>query len=323
MYAKCTRFETAFFGNNESGKTTLIRRLTHDEFLPDYEETIITQVGVKLLDFKDKLDFPMYIRMFDTPGNAVSHLKDEETVFSNLDFVFVILDGTKVIHKEHVIAVNNYVVQRLREYNKKVRDKEQSNLKYREYLSKLTDEEIEDDGNFLSPDDLQDRSMPENRLKLQNDHLDIDEEDHLANSQIEHLHSENPGLSQHTIMNLRHESYKSNHSHREDIKDDASDIVNLYRKKQIKPAMMPAVFHIVTKKDLLAQEGLEDQMDRARALATEGVIDRYFFVSAKERDAEESGVKEMLEAINDRRLDMMREEQEERDSMRAVSQKSK
>jgi hypothetical protein len=163
--------------------------------------------------------------------------------------------------------------------------------------------------------------MPEHHLKLKNDHLDGDEEEErLDNSR---LHSENPGLSQHTIMNLRHESYKSNHSQREEMKDDASDIVNLYRKKQIKPAMMPAVFHIITKIDLLAQEGLEDQIDRARALSSEGVIDRYFFVSAKGRDSDENGVKEMLEAINDRRLDMMREEQEEKDSMRAVSQKSK
>lgn len=97
MYRKWNRVESAFFGNSQSGKTTLIRRLTHDEFLTEYDETIITQIGVKLVDFKDRLDFPMYIRMFDTPGNAISHLKDEQSVFENLDFVFVVLDGSKVL----------------------------------------------------------------------------------------------------------------------------------------------------------------------------------------------------------------------------------
>ena len=120
MYRKWNRVESAFFGNSQSGKTTLIRRLTHDEFLTEYDETIITQIGVKLVDFKDRLDFPMYIRMFDTPGNAISHLKDEQSVFENLDFVFVVLDGSKVLHKEHVIALNSYVIDRLRMYNKTV-----------------------------------------------------------------------------------------------------------------------------------------------------------------------------------------------------------
>ena len=120
MYRKWNKVESAFFGNSQSGKTTLVRRLTHDEFLIDYDETIITQIGVKLVDFKDRLDFPMYIRMFDTPGNAISHLKDEQSVFENLDFAFVVLDGSKVIHKEHVIALNTYVIERLRTYNKNV-----------------------------------------------------------------------------------------------------------------------------------------------------------------------------------------------------------
>mmetsp|Transcript_7041 Transcript_7041/g.6585 ORF Transcript_7041/g.6585 Transcript_7041/m.6585 type:complete len:92 (+) Transcript_7041:193-468(+) len=91
-------------------------------------------MGVKLIDFKDKLDFPMYLRLIDTPGNAVSFLKDEQSVFENLDIAFVVLDGSKVIHKEHVISVNNYVIQRLRTYNKKVIEKEKKSSEYKNYL---------------------------------------------------------------------------------------------------------------------------------------------------------------------------------------------
>lgn len=40
MYAQCTRYETALVGNNESGKTSFIRRLTNEEFDGEYEETI-------------------------------------------------------------------------------------------------------------------------------------------------------------------------------------------------------------------------------------------------------------------------------------------
>ena len=120
MYSHCVKVESAFFGNCRSGKTTLIRRLTHNDFLSEYDETAITQIGVKLVDFKDKLDFPMFIRMFDTPGNAISHLKDEQSVFESLDFVFIVLDGSKIIHKEHVLALNSYIIERLRTYNSKV-----------------------------------------------------------------------------------------------------------------------------------------------------------------------------------------------------------
>jgi len=79
--------------------------------------------------------------------------------------------------------------------------------------------------------------------------------------------------------------------------------------------MMPAVFHIITKKDLLSPEGLEDQIDRARILSNDGIIDNYFFISNKDF-TQESGIKEILESVNDRRLDLMREEQEALDSIR-------
>ncbi len=134
MYSKCSKIEAVLIGNNEAGKTTFVRRLTNEEFDPDYEETIIPQMGVKLIDFKDKLDFPMYLRLIDTPGNAISYLKDEQSAFENLDIVFVVLDGSKVLHKEHVISVNNYVVQRLRTYNKKVIEKENKSADYKSYL---------------------------------------------------------------------------------------------------------------------------------------------------------------------------------------------
>jgi len=297
-----------------------VKRLTHEEYEPEYEETIITQVGVKLIDFKDRLDFPLYLRMFDTPGNAVSHLKDEESVFKDLDFVFVVLDGSKVIHKEHVIAVNNYIIQRLRDFNTKVQKKEKESYEYHQYICKLIDEDPEDDGNFISPDELHERSAREGIRSMNNDALNVDEEEHQYNSNLDPNNSEaNMAASQHTVMNLRNETYKSQNSPRpESNKDNASDLGNIYNKtskKNIKTAMMPAVFHIITKKDLLSPEGLEDQTDRARVLSNEGVIDRYFFISSKDFTPE-SGIYEFLETLNDRRLDLLREEQEKKDSLR-------
>ena len=153
MYAKWNKVESAFFGNNQSGKTALIRRLTHNEFLINYDETIITQIGVKLVDFKDWLDFPMYIRIFDTPGNAISHLKDEQSVFEGLGFVFIVLDGSKVIHKEHVIALNTYVIQRLMTYNQAVIKKEKTNMNYRKYIHDLMNETWDDSGNLILPEE--------------------------------------------------------------------------------------------------------------------------------------------------------------------------
>ena len=279
MYSKCSKFEAALVGNNESGKTSIIRRLTNDEFDPEYEETIITQIGVKLIDFKDKLDFPLYLRLIDTPGNAVSHLKDEQSVFENLDFVFVVLDGSKVLHKEHVISVNNYIIQRLRAYNNKVIEKEKRKYEYKEYLHKLVDEEPDNSGNLIQEDDMY-GSVQEDLILRNRDKLDIDNQSEDPDNSylgVNNMQSNvNQGVSQNTIVNLRHDTYKSNHE--EDGKENVDDIVNMYKKK-IKIAMFPAVFHLITKKDMLSDEGLEDQVGRAKALKAEGIIDEFFFIS--------------------------------------------
>lgn len=280
MYSKCSKFEAALVGNNESGKTSIIRRLTNDEFDPEYEETIITQIGVKLIDFKDKLDFPLYLRLIDTPGNAVSHLKDEQSVFENLDFVFVVLDGSKVLHKEHVISVNNYIIQRLRAYNNKVIEKEKRKYEYKEYLHKLVDEEPDNSGNLIQEDDMY-GSVQEDLILRNRDRLDIDNQSEDQDNSylgVNNMQSDvNQGVSQNTIVNLRHDTYKSNHE--EDGKENVDDIVNMYKKKKIKIAMFPAVFHLITKKDMLSDEGLEDQVGRAKALKAEGIIDEFFFIS--------------------------------------------
>ncbi|CAI2374284.1 unnamed protein product [Moneuplotes crassus] len=317
MYSKCSKIESALIGNNEAGKTTFIRRLTNDEYDPDYEETIITQMGVKLIDFKDKLDFPMYLRLIDTPGNAVSFLKDEQSVFENLDIAFVVLDGSKVIHKEHVISVNNYVIQRLRTYNKKVIEKEKKSSEYKNYLCKLLDEESTGSGNLIPPDEMY-GSVQDDLLMPPRARLDIDDRSEDPDNSFNNDHSEvNHGMSQHTIVNLRQDTYKSRD---EENKQDADDIVNLYRNKKIKIAMFPAVFHIITKKDMLSDEGLEDQRDRAAALKAEGIIDEYFFISSKDVD-EVNGIFELLEGINDRRMEVMRQERDEKDSQ--ISSKGK
>jgi len=310
-YSKWSKYEAALIGNNEAGKTTFIKRLTNNIFDTEYEETIITQIGVKLIDFKDRLDFPLYLRMYDTPGNAVSHLKDEQTVFETLDFVFVILDGSKVLHKEHIVSINNYVIQRLMTYNRKWIDKANKNPEYKEYLHKLMDEEPDDSGPLLSPDDMY-GSVQDDLMARDRNRLDVDGRDDPENSLIAH----NNGMSQHTIVNLRQDTYKSNH---EDGKD-GDDIGNLYQKKKIKPAKFPAVFHIITKKDLLSDEGYEDQIGRARALKAEGIIDEFFLISCKDF-TDENGIQDLLEGINDRRLEVMKQEQDERDLIN--SQKSK
>ena len=152
--------------------------MSHNDFLDEYEETVISQIGVKMLDFKDALDFPLYLRMFDVPGNAVSHLKDEESIFKNLDYAFVILDGSKVIHREHVLVLNTYVIQRLRAYNDKVISREQTDIKYKQYLCKLMGDtpEAEDSGSLIKDDGLYDRQAI-NRI------LEGDEDE----KQLEHL----------------------------------------------------------------------------------------------------------------------------------------
>ena len=152
--------------------------MSHNDFLDEYEETVISQIGVKMLDFKDALDFPLYLRMFDVPGNAVSHLKDEESIFKNLDYAFVILDGSKVIHREHVLVLNTYVIQRLRAYNDKVISREQTDIKYKQYLFKLMGDtpEAEDSGSLIKDDGLYDRQAI-NRI------LEGDEDE----KQLEHL----------------------------------------------------------------------------------------------------------------------------------------
>lgn len=261
----------------------------------------------------------MYLRMIDTPGNAVSHLKDETSVFENLDFVFVVLDGSKVIHKEHVVAINNYVVQRLRSYNKKVVDKMNSDMKYKEYIFKLIDEEPEESGNYIQQEGIYASAHDMERR----DRLDVDEEEDMNDSHVGHNHLSggvSNGMSQHTIANLRLDTYKSNSAIGEE-KENADDIINIYKKKLIKPAMFPAIFHIITKKDMLSDEGLTDQTNRAKTLKSAGVIDQFFFISSKE-GKDTNGTQDFLEAINDRRLDLIRQEQEEKDSLLELSKAS-
>lgn len=207
--------------------------MSHNDFTPEYEETVIAQIGVKMLDFKDSLDFPMYLRMFDIPGNAVSHVKDEESIYKNLDYVFITLDGSKVIHKEHVQALNTFVIQRLRAYNEKVIAKENRDIKYKEYLFRLMGLELDDDesGNVINHDD-------ENHFKQMNDHHDEEEDErhneYLNNDASQHMNSEvNNMNSQYTIMNVRNETYKSQHSPREpeNHKENLDEIMNIYKKK--------------------------------------------------------------------------------------------
>ena len=121
-------------------------------------------------------------------------------------------------------------------------------------------------------------------------------------------------------MDLRQDTYKSRGE--DDDKENIDDIMNIYGKRTKKNvAMFPAIFHIITKKDMLSEEGLDDQMGRASALKADGIIDQYFFVSAKDR-TDENGIKEFLEGLNDRRLDLMKQEQEEMDMEREKSQRS-
>ena len=37
--------------------------------LPVYDETTNTEVGVQLIDFPDSMLHPIYLRMYDTPGD--------------------------------------------------------------------------------------------------------------------------------------------------------------------------------------------------------------------------------------------------------------
>ena len=295
-----------------------------------------------MLDFKDALDFPLYLRLFDVPGDAVSHVKDEESIFLNLEFAIVVLDGSKVIHKEHVIALNAYVIQRLRAYNEKVIKKESSDMRYKQYLFALMGETPEESGNYIHQDDERQMNLGGlNNIAGLND-LDEEEQDgHLAIPSdrdknpldgSQNLQSEILNMnSQHTIIvHNRHDTYKSDNNpsnedvkediEEEDHKDDLSGINNIYKKKKAtKIAMYPAIFHVITKKDMLSEAGLADQTSRAEALKGD-IIDEYFFISSKD----EEGIPELLQGIYDRRMDMLREEQGIRDYIRkSVSGNSK
>lgn len=135
---------------------------------------------------------------------------------------------------------------------------------------------------------------------------------HNVNSEVHEMNSIN------TIMN-RNDTYKSNVTPRdgEDHKDNLDDIINIYRKKNNRIAMYPAIFHIITKKDMLSDAGLEDQTNRAESLKDD-LIDEFFFVSCKDQD----GIQDLLDTINTRRLEAEREEFEERESMRHMSKQS-
>jgi hypothetical protein len=278
-----------------------------------------------MLDFKDALDFPLYLRMFDVPGNAIAHVKDEESIFKNLDYVFITLDGSKVIHRDHILVLNTYIIQRLRTYNEKVIKKENTDYKYKEYLFRLMGDTPEDSGNVIKEDEVQDKPLHDHQP-----HDDEEEDEKHAeslhdNSHLEASHNMNSEVnnmnSQYTIMNHRNDTYKNitpRDNADEEPKDNLDQILNIYKKKsKTTVANFPAIFHIITKCDMLSEAGLEDQMNRAKVLEGD-LIDKFFFVSSRDN----SGVDDFLKGLNDRRIEQMVEDQEERDSMRHMSQPS-
>ena len=115
---------------------------------------------------------------------------------------------------------------------------------------------------------------------------------------------------------MRHDTYKSLDTGRdrnEDRKhDNLESIINIYKKKKISIAMFPAVFHVITKKDLLSEQGFEDQLSRAKSLKDQNIIDEFFFISSKDQD----GIMDFLEGINERRLDLLKQEQDVKDIIR-------
>ena len=94
-------------------------------------------------------------------------------------------------------------------------------------------QELDDDdsGNVINHDD-------ENHFKQMNDHHDEEEDekhnDYLNIDASQHMNSEvNNMNSQYTIMNVRNETYKSQHSPREpeNNKENLDEIMNIYKKK--------------------------------------------------------------------------------------------
>lgn len=68
---------------------------------------------------------------------------------------------------------------------------------------------------------------------------------------------------------------------------------------------------------MLSEAGLIDQTGRATALRG-NLIDQFYFISSKEND----GIDEFLQGINDRRLEQMKEDQEDEASIRHDSRQS-
>ena len=194
-------------------------------------------------------------------------------------------------------------------------------MKYKTYLHDLMNESIEESGNVISPDqdNREFNDIPGRLKRRQNPGVDEEEESKMEGS---YLHSDiNNANSQHVIThNNRHDTYKSMDTARDKLEDHKNEgltgVMNIYKKKKINVAMLPAVFHIITKKDMLSDQGFEDQLGRAKALKEENVIDQFFFISSKDNE----GIMQFLEAINDRRLDILRQDQDEKDSIRHASE---
>lgn len=189
-------------------------------------------------------------------------------------------------------------------------------MKYKIYLHNLLNETVEESGDVINPNP-NNRVLNESPRDLRiRQNLAVDEEE----SKVEgsYLHSDiNNANSQHIItQNMRHDTYKSLDTGRdrnEDRKhDNLESIMNIYKKKKISIAMLPAVFHVITKKDMLSEQGFEDQLSRAKSLKDQNIIDEFFFISSKDQD----GIMDFLEGINERRLDLLKQEQDVKDIIR-------
>ncbi len=148
-------------GDNLAGKSALVKCMSskavqdfimldrHAATFPEwdlaaYEETKYVEIGVQLVDFPDFLTHPMYLRMYDTPGDRITNLKETQSVFENAGVVFVVLDGAHLPYREHLVGLNAFAVENLRLHSPVVQKRTKESRLFRRYMIDLADEIVDE-----------------------------------------------------------------------------------------------------------------------------------------------------------------------------------
>ena len=96
-------------------------------------------MGVQLVDFPEFITHPLYLRMYDTPGDP-NDFKEKATLFRDCEVVFIVISGAHLPLRDAIVRQNAEAVKLLREYSTGCKYQEANSEDYRRYLHALTDE---------------------------------------------------------------------------------------------------------------------------------------------------------------------------------------